>query len=266
MEIQLPADFTAEDERAVINYLVGNLLGRRAWQVAFTAYDLLDQAVLVTPEGRYTFRALYLGAVDRQMADDYIRELLALDDVKQESPSLWSGYARQIVAQCRRRGWQQATLPGARILQSYLLYWWGAFARGYAFEVEIFRDLHNSGIVFQAHDLLERQARYSPSDLIVSGMAGDIKTSVYFVQVAAPLQHDFYIVRLFVQGQSHTIAVMLQPLAWDEINGDTVAGTLATIVTQFPNPVRITQGIHELVALDYAEWKERILRLQGAAS
>jgi hypothetical protein len=265
-EIQLPADFTAEHERAVINYLAGNLRGRRAWQMAFAAYDLLDQAVLVTPEGRYTFRALYLEVVDRQMADDYIRELLALNDVKQESPTLWSGYARQIVAQCRRRGWQQATLPGARILQSYFLYWWGAFARGYAFEVEIFRDLQNSGIAFQAHDLLDRQERYSPSDLIVSGMAGDIKTSVYFVQVAAPLQHDFYIVRLFVQGQSHTVAVMLQPLTWGEINGDTVAGTLATIVTRFPYPVRIRQGIHELVALDYAEWKERILRLQGALS
>jgi hypothetical protein len=56
---------------------------------------------------------------------------------------------------------------------------------------------------------------------------------------------------------------MLQPLAWDEINGDTVAGRLETIVTQFPHPVRIKQGIHELVALDYVEWKGRMLRLQG---
>jgi hypothetical protein len=94
-------------------------------------------------------------------------------------------------------------------------------------------------------------------------MAGDIKTSVYFVQVATPLQHDFYIMRLFVQGQPYTLAVMLQLPAWDEINGDTVNGMLETIVTQFPHPVRIKQGIHELVALDYAQWKERILRLQG---
>jgi hypothetical protein len=67
--------------------------------------------------------------------------------------------------------------------------------------------------------LLDRQARYSLSDLSVSGMAGDIKTSVYFVQVATPLQHDFYIVRLFVQGRPYTLAVMLQPLTWDEIYG-----------------------------------------------
>lgn len=188
---------------------------------------------------------------------------MALDDVEKESPAVWSRYARQIAAECRRRGWQQGDLPGTGVLLSYLLYWWGAFSRGYAFEVEIFRDLQESGIEFQAHDLLDRQARYSPSDLSVSGMAGDIKTSVYFVQVGAPLQHDFYIVRLFVRGRPYTLAAMLQPSAWDEINGDTVAGTLTSVVTQFPNPVRIKQGIHELVALDYDLWKKRILRLQG---
>jgi hypothetical protein len=262
-EIKLPAGFTAKHEQTVIGYLSSDLRGRQAWQLAFAAFDLLDQASLVTPDGRYSFRALYLEVVDHQMADDYIRELMALENVEKESPALWSGYARQIVVEYRQRGWQQARLPGARILLSYLLYWWGAFARGYAFEVEIFRDLRNSGIEFQAHDLLDRQARYSLSDLSVSGMAGDIKTSVYFVQVATPLQHDFYIVRLFVQGRAYTLAVMLQPLAWDEINGDTVAGRLETIVTQFPHPVRIKQGIHELVALDYVEWKGRMLRLQG---
>jgi hypothetical protein len=263
MTIQLPAKFTARYERVVIDYLAGRLQGRNAWKLAFEAFDLLDGALLVTPDGRYPFRALYLEVVDHQIADDYIRELLALADVEQESPALWSRYARQIVAECQRRGWRQPNLPGARILLSYFLYWWGSFARGYAFEVEIFRDLQSSSIQFQAHDLLDHQARYSPSDLTVSNMAGDIKTSIYFVQVARPLQHDFYIVRLFVQRQSYTLAVMLQPFAWDEINGDTIDGTLESVVTQFPRPVRIQQGNHELVAVDYAEWKVRILRLQG---
>jgi hypothetical protein len=262
-EIQLPAGFTARHEQAVISYLSGNLFGRQAWQLAFVAFDLLDQAFLVTPNGRYTFQTLYFEVVDRQMADDYIRKLLALNDVEKESPALWSSYARQIMVEWRIRGWHQADLPNARILLSYLLYWGGAFARGYAFEVEIFQDLRNSGIVFQAHELLDRQARYSLSDLSISGMAGDIKTSVYFVQVATPLQHDFYIVRLFVRGRPYRLAVMLQPLTWDEINGDTVDGRLEAIVTQFPHPVRIRQGIHELVALDYDLWKGRILRLQG---
>jgi hypothetical protein len=34
-------------------------------------------------------------------------------------------------------------------------------------------------------------------------------------------------------------------------------------MTQFPYPVKIKQGIRELVALDYDVWKGRILRLQG---
>jgi hypothetical protein len=262
LEIQLPPGFTAAHERRVIDYLAGRLRGRAAWRLAFAAFDLLDQAWLVTAEGRHTFRALYLEVVDSAFADDYLRELLALDGVEGESPALWARYARQIVAECRRRGWREAELPGVRLLVSYLLYWWGAFARGYAFEVEIFRDLQRSGVQFQAHDLTDRQARYSPGDLIVSGMLGDIKTSVYFVQVAAPLSHDFYIVRLFVQGRSYTLAVMLQPQAWDEINGDTVEGTLGAVVTRFPDAVRIKAGGHELVALDYGEWKRRILRLQ----
>lgn len=121
MEIQVPASFTPEHEQTVIDYLLGHLRGRRAWQLAFAAYDLLDDAMLVTPDGRYTFRALYMEVVDHQMADDYIRELLALDDVKKKSPALWSGYARKIVAECQRRDWRQDNLPGARILWSYFL-------------------------------------------------------------------------------------------------------------------------------------------------
>jgi len=262
MQIELPADFTAAHRRSVFDYLAGRLRGREAWRRVFAAFDHLDQALLVTGEARRTFRTIYLRVVDDAFADDYIDELLALEDVKDESPTLWARYARQIVAECRRRGWQEADVEGARLLQSYLLYWWGAFARGYAFEVEIYRDLQRSGIRFQAHDLRVRESRYSPGDLVVSGMLGDIKTSVYFVQVAAPLQHDFYIVRLFIRGRSYTLAVMLQLETWEEVNGDTVAGTLESVVSLFPEPVRIEESEHRLVALDYGEWKKRILRIQ----
>lgn len=261
-EIRLPTGFTTDHEQSVIDYLSGRLRGREAWRRAFAAFDLLDEALLVTAESRHTFRTLYLEVVDDAFADNYLRELLALDSVEEESPALWSRYARQIVAICRRRNWREQDLPGARILVAYLLYWWGAFSRGYAFEVQIFRGLQRSGIRFQAHDLTDRRARYSRGDLIVSGMLGDIKTSVYFLQVAAPLSHDFYIVRLFVEGRSYTLAVMLQPEVWEEINGDTVAGTLDAAVALFPDAVRIKKRGHELVALDYSEWKSRILRLQ----
>jgi hypothetical protein len=93
---------TLEYEIAVIKYLTGDLHGRQDWQLAFAAFDQLDQASLETPDGRSTFRTLYLEVVDYQLADGYIRELLALDDVEKKSPALWSRYARQIVAKCRR--------------------------------------------------------------------------------------------------------------------------------------------------------------------
>jgi len=263
VKIQLPPGFGPDHEGVVVGYLAGHLYGREAWAKAFEAFDLLDQAALVTAQGYFTFRALYQRIVDRQMADNYLGELLTLRDVEQQSPALWSRFARQIVSEFRQRGWRRSDVPEARLLLSYLLYWWGAFARGYAFEVEVFRDLRNSGVQFQAHNLLDRQQRYSLSDLTVSGMAGDVKTSIYFVQAATPLVHDFYIVRLFAQGHTRTLVVFLKSAAWDIIDGDTVPGHLHTIVDQLPAPVRMRLHGQELVLVDYGEWKRRILRLQG---
>jgi hypothetical protein len=58
-------------------------------------------------------------------------------------------------------------------LAAYCLYWWTAFARGYRFEVAVFRDLSASGIAFVAHDLRKRRERRSPYDLIVQRQRGD---------------------------------------------------------------------------------------------
>jgi hypothetical protein len=265
IQIELPARFDASHERAVIDYLTDRLAGREAWSRAFIAFDLLDEAVLVTEDGRTTFRQLYQQVVDQELADNYIDELLALADVRQDSPALWARFARRIVQEVTQRGWRRSDVSGARLLLSYLLYWWGAFARGYALEVEIFQDLQRSAIQFRAHDLRDRQQRFSPSDLTVDDMAGDIKTSIYFVQAAVPLVHDFYIVRLSAGAQIYTLVVMLQPLAWEKINGDTVAGNLETVVQHFPAPVGIQHRGHDLIVLDYEEWKRRILRRQGAA-
>lgn len=263
IQIQLPSGFGTDHERVVIDYLAGRLFGRKAWAKVFKAFDLLDQAVLVTSRGRYTFRTFYQQMVDRRMADAYLGELLTLRDVKQQGPALWSRFARQIASEFTQRGQRRSDVLETRLLLSYLLYWWGAFARGYAFEVEMFRDLRDSGIQFQAHNLLDRQQRYSPSDLTISGMAGDIKTSIYFVQAAAPLMHDFYIARLLTRGRAHILVVLLQSQVWDIIDGDTVPGHLDTVVEHLPAPVKIRHRGRELVVVGYDEWKRRILRLQG---
>jgi hypothetical protein len=99
LQIELPSEFhaSASHKRAVIDYLSSLLSGREAWAYAFAAFDILDHAVLVTEDGRATFRQFYQQIVDSVLADAYIDELLALGDVAQESPALWAHFARQIV-------------------------------------------------------------------------------------------------------------------------------------------------------------------------
>lgn len=262
ISIELPETFDTTHEQAVIAYLTDRVAGAPAWARVFTAFDLLEAAVLVVEEKRLSFRAVYTLLVDRPLADAYLADLLALQDVYQESPALQARYARMIGQSLADRGWRR---PETRLLYAYLLYWWGSFARGYALEVEIFRDLDASGVQFLAHDLRDPHARYSLSDLTVSGLAGDIKTSTYFVQAAAPLAHDFYIVRLAIKGAVYTLVVMLQPDAWKKINGDTTPGTLDTLRDHIPAPVAIRHRGHTLVVLRYDSWKQRMLFQQGGA-
>ena len=90
----------------------------------------------------------------------------------------------------------------SNLLVAYCLYFWESFAVGYAFEVEIFRDLSASGIEFSAHELRDRRARLSAHDLVVLNLYGDIKNTLYFLQVrrSQQLPHDFYITRFYEGG------------------------------------------------------------------
>ena len=74
------------------------------------------------------------------------------------------------------------------------------------------------GILFEAHDLTIPADRFTPYDLLVSGLTGDIKTSLYFVQLARRFAVDFFVVRLHIKSKSVTVAVLLRPKAWDELN------------------------------------------------
>ncbi len=249
----------------MIAYLTGHLSDKEQWTLLFAAVDLLDQAVAIMGGERFAFRTIYHQLVEQPYVDTYLNELLALTHVYHESPGLWARFARQIVNDVVQRGWLAANKPEGRLILSYLLYWWNAFARGYALEVEVevYRDLQQSGIEFVAHDLRDPQQRYSPGDLVVRGLVGDIKTSTYFLQFAAPMSHDFYIVRLSIKGKRHTLVVFLQKPAWKTINGDTIDSSLDDIDQRLPHPVRIWHHGYELIVLDYTQWKQRILRQQG---
>lgn len=56
------------------------------------------------------------------------------------------------------------------------------------------------------------------------------------------------------------LVAMLQPEAWDQINGDAVPGDLTTLAQLLPAPVAITHHGRHLIVLDDNAWKRRVLR------
>ncbi len=202
--------------------------------------------------------------MDARLATPYLRALLTLDDVSHQSPALAATYVRRVRAYLRQARLYDSSVPTTRLLENYCIYRWQSFARGYAFELEILRDLERAGIDFHAHDMLDPIERYAESDLIVLGLRGDIKTSTYFLQTQpfSGLRNDFYITSLYIAGQRRILVVFLKPSAWAKINGDTIPGTLDTIAALFPAAVKLQRGRVALIVIEYEKWKERILRKQ----
>jgi hypothetical protein len=134
----------------------------------------------------------------------------------QDAPRLQAATARQIVRWVQQQDCYQRGQLESRWLLTFCLYWWSAFALGYTFEVEIFRDLRAAGIEFHAHDVTDRRERLSPFDLIVLGLRGDIKYSTWFLTVedARLAGLDFFITRLYDEhGAGWLRVVLLTPLA-----------------------------------------------------
>jgi hypothetical protein len=124
--------------------------------------------------------------------------------------------------------------------------------------------LEESELIFQAHDLSRHSERYSPADLEVLGLAGDIKTSTDFLKLksSSPLRNDFYITRLYEKGRQRTLVVFQKTLAWEKINGSTIYGTLDNLQDILPYPVRIQQSSTTLIVVDYTYWKQKVLQVQ----
>lgn len=156
-------------------------------------------------------------------------------------------------------------IPETRLLLAYCLYWWEATAKGYAFEIEIFRDLEYSGIDFVAHNIRRQAERFTVYDLQVSRFLGDIKTSTYFLTlVSKTLACDFYITRLWLsETRSRTLVVFLKTLMWDEVDGDTLLVAWHELESNPSQPVRIVHGSGELVIADYGLWKDKMRAYQA---
>ena len=128
-------------------------------------------------------------------------------------------------------GWAIWLGEDSQLLLAHWLYWWRAFAIGYAFEVQVFRDLSASGIAFKAHDIRTPTGRYSPYDLEVLGLYGDIKNSLYFLTAGRSpgMRHDFYISRFRQMKRQRVMVALMQPAAWQLINGDAEPQNWATV-------------------------------------
>ena len=266
MKIALPHAFTTEYRQALTTYLIDDrLLDEEGWRLVFQGIDLLSQAEVTADDEQRTFREVYHGYIDRRLADLYISQLLEIENVQSESPALTAAFARQIGPSLERDGLVRPDAPDSWLLVADCVYWWQSFARGYAFEVEIIRDLEATGIAFQAHDLRSRAERYSPADLVVLDLLGDIKTSTYFLQFQPPgeLPNDFYITRLHQKGQSRTMVVFQKPAAWAKIDGETLTGELDNVLALLPHPVQLQQHGITLIVVDYETWKQKILQKQA---
>lgn len=263
IEIHLNPRLTPEHQAVILKYLRNPRgLSKAEWTTAFIAFDTLRSCRIVHDGKSQTFAQFYEEVFDRPYGSALIAELLALDDVEGEGARRAEAMGRQALA---ASGLSTTPTEEQRLLVTYCLYWWGAFAKGYITEVTIFRDLEQSGIIFHAHDLSQFAERFSPDDLTVSSMRGDIKASTYFLHTARhfPLRHDFYIATLFdPRTRERQRVVIMQTAAWDRIDGDTQATELEQAVSLLPQPVTILIKEQRLVVVEYNLWKEKIRTLQ----
>ena len=266
IHIELPTQFTAEHQRLILKYLSS---GRRSltlseWKQVLNGFDLLHQTRVNSDSNVQTFKQIYAIHVEEPFADKFLNGLLLLDDVSFGHQTLRARFARGIANRLKEANLRQSGIAASNLLLAYCLYFWESFALGYAFEVEIYRDLTNSGVDFQAHDIRERAARYSAYDLQILNLKGDIKTSLYFLHAARSrgLAHDFYITRFYEGKQQRTLVVLMQSYAWDQINGDTIKAILEEATKQFPSPVMVHIEDRPIVIMEYNVWKERVLQKQ----
>ncbi len=263
VRVQLPAALTSRQRELALRYFrERRFFTAEERYEAMAAFDVLHGAMLVGDTAR-TFRALYEEFVEQPFADSFLAQLLAAEDVRSVSRLLSVHIGGQIIDALKGNGFYAPVQPDTRFVLAYCLYWWNAFTRGYTFEVEVLRDLTDSGIIFWAHDLRDRSQRLSPCDLIVLGSEEDIKTSVYFLHIGrGTLRCDFYITQIFdAQGNPRRV-VMMKSSFWARIDGETARAELSQVAALLPSAVTFTHVDQPLIVADYVEWKAKVKAYQ----
>ena len=266
VRILLPAEFQDIHRRAALAWVRrGHEFKYGEWQVALRAFDLLKEAAVATPSGIQPFPAIYYRYVDEPHSDDFIRSILKADQVESVGTRAWARIAQTIPSALHQAGLAPPNQPAARLLVAYCLYWWYAFAHGYIFEVEILRDLTESGVQFASHDLTIRQERMSPWDLEILGFRGDIKRSLSFLQTSRGrrLPYVFYITRLTGASRTRTLVVLMRQVMWEVIDGETILTSLDDLADALPDVAHMRISDLEVIVADYTLWKKLVRRRQS---
>lgn len=201
MSIQLPQQFTDDHKQIARRFIQGDTFPQQERVLLIEAFDILHNATIMLADEEQRFVTFYAQTVEARFAQQYLHALQQGQHVAAVAEQLRAQVSRQIMPMLKAIGALTPDDPLSFYLLAYCLYWWYAFARGYAFEIEIFQDLDAAGVRYVAHDVLDERERRSPFDLIVLGFRGDIKTSTYFFDAVrtSGLLHDFYIARLIKQ-------------------------------------------------------------------
>jgi len=240
-------------------------LSPQEWRVALETFDALGKGIVTIGRRRTSFQQVYDRYVDRQYADGFRDELMVLKNLETDAEALQRKIAFEMLARLEREELYSEEVENSKYLAAYCLYWWTSFARGYRFELMIFRDLGSSGIAFVAHDLRSRVQRRSPYDLAVLGQLGDIKSTTYFLHStrALPLNCDFYITRLYhPRRRRYLSVVVMTEEAWQALNGEVATAQLSTAAGFFPKPVQIAFEGRRFVIVPLDLWKEKVKKLQ----
>jgi hypothetical protein len=265
ISISLPSHLTTQHRRVVLKHFEKTeRLSPQEWKMALQAFDMLGKGTIKIERRQMSFQQFYDRHVDRPYADDFIARLMKLEDLE-KAETLQQKTAFEILAMLEREGFYRENLVSSEYLAAYCLYWWTSFAKGYRFELSIFRDLKASGIAFVAHDLRKRSERRSPYDLLVLRQVGDIKNTTYFLYSARalPLNRDFYITRLYhSQRRRYLTVVLMAKAAWRRLNGEVPTASLETAASLFPQPVQITFEGQDFVILPFDLWKDKVKKRQ----
>ncbi len=266
MLFRLPANFTDRHKQIARRFVQGEKFTQRERALLIETFDLLHGAEIISTDRGQRFATVYEQIIEGRLADQYLRSLQHAQNIAGVAEQLRAQGSRQIMPALQAADLLDPNEPLSFYLLAYCLYWWYAFARGYAFEVEVLRDLEVAGIRYVAHNVFDSSARRSPFDLSVLGFRGDIKTSTYFLSVVrtSDLLHDFYIVRFSERKDKLWIVFLKEPF-WVLIDAEkrtmqTV--TLAELVAILPGAFQLRLQTNTLIVVDYESWKRLVLDVQ----